>query len=138
MLGAYQDFLPIIVSFANGCRCGQIFVSSLGSSKPENTVSIPGYLEPTDKGLTTDVDTIKKQGQYTVPGPKVYKSSKDVQAPQGVSKEYENSDSKCAWEGPYWCAAPLGSYKNREECSSVSLAISLLIYVYTCILISVI
>ncbi|OAL48485.1 hypothetical protein IQ07DRAFT_543419 [Pyrenochaeta sp. DS3sAY3a] len=52
--------------------CMQIRVSGSGTLVPESTVSIPGYIKKTDKGVTFNIYSGKTAG-YEIPGPRIAK-----------------------------------------------------------------
>ena len=110
--------------FADGRRCGQLLVTSLGGDAKPQTVSIPGHIKSGDKSIVINIETADLKN-YKVPGPKVYLSGgvsyPTKQAPLG-------DPMVCVTENENWCANPLGKYNSKEQCLKVSLAISSLLF----------
>lgn len=119
--------------FANGCRCGQLIVTSLGGSAKPETVSIPGCIHANDPGVLFDWDKTSDLSTYIVPGPKVYQGSTSGLRSRPDNKDLvqEPGNWDCVVENANWCAKPLGKYTSADDCSNVSLAISSPLYRFT-------
>lgn len=70
LLGNSPNTYPGRPQFFTSCM--QIRVSGSGTLVPESTVSIPGYIKKTDKGVTFNIYSGKPAG-YEIPGPRIAK-----------------------------------------------------------------
>jgi hypothetical protein len=100
--------------------CAQIFVEGNGDLVPEETVSIPGYVEVSEPALSFDIYN-RDNSEYTVPGPKVATLSSSSSA-AGTNGQAQTSQTKglrpegCICENGNWCGKEVSSYSDEKGC----------------------
>lgn len=101
--------------------CAQIFLNSEGDKRPQDTVSIPGYIKSSDKSVTFNIYEEPMQLPYDTPGPAVAalvgggasgSSSRQMTQQEGVEP------SGCIMEMAGWCGYEVPSYSDESGCWS--------------------
>jgi len=98
--------------------CAQIFLDSGGTSLPQNTVKIPGYVEKTDPAVLFNIYIPK--WPYPALGPDVYKEGSSSVQVKPVDKQTEGAlPPNAILENANWWALELGSYSDSQGCTNV-------------------
>ena len=109
--------------------CAQIFLSSGGTSRPKNTVSIPGYVDiNTTPGMTYNVWKQPLQLPYPQFGPSVYSSNNAKLRRDANDKQVQTIGLKpdhCMISNANWCGDMPPSYTDQDGCWAVSTAVPL-------------
>ena len=104
--------------------CAQIFLTSTGTSTPKDTVSIPGYVNMQDPGMTFDIWTAPKQINYPQFSPPTYKSAsskRDVESRNTQTKQTIGlKPANCIMENDNWCGLTLPKYSDEGGCWAAS------------------
>lgn len=95
--------------------CAQVFLKSSGNSGPKSTVSIPGYVDGSESGLTYNPFN-KPLKDYEVPGPKVYTPSSGGVSVMKNMKQSDGLGEGCLVTNNNWCAKELPSYTDEDGC----------------------
>ena len=102
--------------------CAQIFLSSGGSSRPKDTVSIPGYVSLKTPAMTYNVWKEPLALPFPDFGPPLYSPAKPKPR-LGKRAEEQTKGLKpenCVMENANWCAFMPPSYSDQEGCWAVS------------------
>lgn len=104
--------------------CAQIFLTSDGSSKPADTVSIPGYVDLTTPAMTYNVWSVPLKLPFPDFGPKVYtgNSKRKLRARAGMTQTIGLKPAGCVMESVNWCGFLPPKYTDETSCYSVSAA----------------
>ena len=98
--------------------CAQIFLESSGSLVPEETVSIPGYVEYNQPATDFDIYNTDNS-KYTVPGPSVAKLTAKSATSGSVAQTSQTEGKKpdgCLVENANWCGIEVSSYTDESGC----------------------
>lgn len=100
--------------------CAQIFIKDGPDTElkipKENAVSIPGYLEADDPGLTYNIYR-KDLPAYPIPGPPVFYPKASTSATFASQKQKRGViPSDCLLKNANWCAKPLASFSDETGC----------------------
>ncbi|ODA77946.1 hypothetical protein RJ55_06549 [Drechmeria coniospora] len=111
--------------------CAQIFVQDGPQTELQipsgHEASIPGHVNASTPGLTYNIYE-KGQGEYLIPGPKVYipggydgKDAKsEASGDGGAGAKQEQKQGKvpndCVVKNANWCAKPLPAYETEDGC----------------------
>ena len=97
--------------------CAQVHLSSSGSSGPDSTVSIPGYTSMQDSANQYNAFD-KPLKPFTVPGPKVYKSSSNNQYfSKSMTKQSTGlKPDDCILTNANWCGKEIPDFSDEEGC----------------------
>ncbi len=102
--------------------CAQIFLGPPKTSDgviPQETVSIPGYLQPDDPSVIFNVYT--PNWPYTMPGPPPYTNTRpSVQVSQVTLQKVGLVPSNAIVTNANWWAVELDSYSTSDGCWNVS------------------
>lgn len=101
--------------------CAQLYVESTGgSSAPDKTVSIPGYVSATEPGVLYDYWANMKPASYAIPGPAPYVSSGSGGGDPipGDFVKYEKYGGECLVKNANWCAVSVPAFKDQGSCYS--------------------
>ncbi|KAF5673792.1 murein transglycosylase [Fusarium heterosporum] len=99
--------------------CAQIFIEN-GPEGPleipeKYEVSIPGYVNKKDPGLTYNI--YSHEGEYSIPGPEVWiPTSKDVSAKQTQKQKEGIVPKDCLAKNANWCGKPIAKYSGQDAC----------------------
>ena len=99
--------------------CAQIFLTSSGSSTPQDTVEIPGYIsfENNNAAMTFSIYDQPMKLPYPMFGPPVYTStSKRSLSPRSVQQTEGLVPANCVLENVNWCGIELASYSDQAGC----------------------
>ncbi|KAI4124365.1 MAG: hypothetical protein LQ338_004839 [Usnochroma carphineum] len=100
--------------------CAQIFLQSSGSSVPKDTVSIPGYVNMQDPGMTFDIWTASKQLSYPQFGPSTYKGGSSKRGIETRTTQLKQTlglkPANCIMDNDNWCGVTLPSYSDEQGC----------------------
>ena len=100
--------------------CAQIFLESDGTLVPDETVSIPGYVEQDEPSLTINIWNKTYDGEYELAGPPVLTSF----SPSGSRGPSEQTDGlrpdDCWLEVANFCAREFPDPSTIDECWQVS------------------
>ena len=101
--------------------CGQIFLSSDGSSKPKDSVAIPGYVDLKTPAMTYNVWKVPLQLPFPDFGPPVYDSSKPKLRLQkrAMDQKVGLTPENCTISNANWCAFMPPSYSDQKGCWAV-------------------
>ena len=101
--------------------CAQIFLDSPATGKPDNTVSIPGYVKSSDANMKFNIYTSDSY-PYPMHGPPVAKISSTnsrvrVKSRQSNGKQTEGlKPENCIDENGNWCGIELEAYNDMKGC----------------------
>lgn len=101
--------------------CAQIFLDSPATGKPDNTVSIPGYVKSSDANMKFNIYTDDSY-PYPMHGPLVAKISSStsrvrVKSRQSNGKQTEGlKPENCVDENGNWCGVELEAYNDLDGC----------------------
>lgn len=101
--------------------CAQIFLDSPATGKPDNTVSIPGYVKSSDANMKFNIYTDDSY-PYPMHGPPVAKISSTnsrvrVKSRQSNGKQTEGlRPENCVDENGNWCGIELEAYNDMKGC----------------------
>ena len=101
--------------------CAQIFLDSPATGKPDNTVSIPGYVKSSDANMKSNIYTDDSY-PYPMHGPPVAKISSTnsrvrVKSRQSNGKQTEGlKPENCVDENGNWCGIELEAYNDLDGC----------------------
>lgn len=104
--------------------CAQIFLGSpnnrTNGTRPQNTVSIPGYLAASDPALLFNI--YKDEGQYVMPGPLPYPAGQTgaTSVPNILKQEYGLISSDAIASNACWWASELAPYSTSDRCWNVN------------------
>ncbi|KFG83567.1 putative endoglucanase [Metarhizium anisopliae] len=99
--------------------CAQIYVQE-GPDGPlripdEANVSIPGHVSADTPGLTYNIYK-KSQGEYPIPGPKVFVPEAKSFSPSPGNQTEGAVPKDCVCKNANWCAKPLPGFSNEDGC----------------------
>jgi hypothetical protein len=124
-------FWKLISIFAS---CVQVYVYSTGGSARPPTVSIPGYVSPTDKGVLFNYwDNANKLAQinYQMPGLAPYVPT-STGGGQPIKAPYDTGFTECLVPNGNWCATSVPGFTDEASCWSVCYAFITLIFCEYC------
>ena len=102
--------------------CAQLFLSSGGSAKPKDTVSIPGYVNLQTPAMTYNI--WKKPLSLPFPdfGPPVYKANNVKRAigERDMTQTIGLKPDNCVMQNANWCGFMPPKYSDQKGCWEVS------------------
>lgn len=101
--------------------CAQIFLTSGGSAKPKDTVSIPGYVDMSHPAMTYNIWVALKL-PFPAFGPPTYssKSSKRDLSARGTLTQTEGLEpAHCLIPNSNWCGCELPGFSDEAGCYEV-------------------
>jgi hypothetical protein len=123
LLALHQaDKTPPNPQFYTGCA--QVYLQSSGTSVPENTVSIPGYIHAGDPSVTFNI--YEPDFPYPMPGPEPYIGSQETSnfnnklaAAQSHAQIEGLLPKGCVLVNANWAGIELDSYSTESGCWNV-------------------
>ena len=108
--------------------CAQIFLLSDGSSKPKNTVPIPGYVDLKTPAMTYNVWKVPLQLPFPDFGPPLYSPLKPKfrRDKRAVTQTFGLKPDNCAMTNANWCAFMPPTYSDQNGCWAVGTPLLLL------------
>ncbi|KAI6382016.1 hypothetical protein MCOR25_000895 [Pyricularia grisea] len=106
--------------------CAQVFIDGPTGTldvPAEDSVSIPGYVQPGQKSVSFNVWQNPLDLPYPIPGPKVYNpTAPNGAAPKAASAQsYDKTEvgavpDNCLLKVDNWCGTEVPSYSNSNDC----------------------
>lgn len=123
LLALHQaDKIPSDPQFYVGCA--QVFLESSGTSLPENTVAIPGFVEAGQPPVSFDIWTVPMALPYPMPGPAIYSPSisgaSKIVAQNTLSQTEGVWPANCVLYNANWCGVELNQYSTATGCWNAS------------------
>ena len=102
--------------------CAQIFLSSSGSAKPHDTVSIPGYVSLSTPAMTFNIWQVPMKLPFPDFGPPVYSGDKSKRGidTRDVTQTFGLKPQGCVMTNVNWCGFMPPKYTDQNSCWSVS------------------
>ncbi|KAK4166077.1 glycosyl hydrolase family 61-domain-containing protein [Cladorrhinum sp. PSN259] len=105
-------------------NCAQLYITGTpGSSIPDSkTVSIPGHVHYSDKGLNYNIyETDPSKTPYLIPGPKPYFPTSSSSSLSTSSSQTSGLIPKgCILKNANWCATELPNFNSENSCWTAS------------------
>ncbi|KAI9713611.1 MAG: hypothetical protein M1820_000994 [Bogoriella megaspora] len=105
--------------------CAQIFFNSTATSKPANTVSIPGYIQPLSPPVKFNIWTEPLALPYPMPGPPIYTttpSSSKASTADRLVQRIGLAPPSCILQASNWCGTEVSQYTTSDGCWNASSA----------------
>ena len=100
--------------------CAQVFLSSSGSSIPKDTVSIPGYVDMSQKAMTYDIYTVPLKLPFPSFSPPTYTSSSKRDIIERTTQvQTIGLPAQCEFPNNNFCGHKLSSYTDESGCYAV-------------------
>ena len=102
--------------------CAQIFLSSSGSATPQDTVSIPGYVNMSTPAMTFNIWQVPMKLPFPDFGPPLYTAStskRDLEV-RTVTQTIGLKPEGCVMENVNWCGFLPPTYSDQNGCWAVS------------------
>ncbi|GAB7346819.1 hypothetical protein MBLNU459_g1915t1 [Dothideomycetes sp. NU459] len=125
LLALHQaDKIPSDPQFYPGCA--QVYLESSGTSLPENTVEIPGYVEAGQPPVSFDIWTVPMALPYPMPGPDPYTPSSRTASKSVAQNTLAQTEglwpAHCVLYNANWCGVELNEYNTDTGCWNASKA----------------
>ncbi len=100
--------------------CAQVFLESSGSSVPQNTVSIPGYVDMSKPAMTYSIYTVPLKLPFPSFGPPTYTSSskRSVEA-RDTQVQTIGKPAECEFQNNNFCGHKLATSNDEASCYAV-------------------
>ncbi len=98
--------------------CAQIFLESSGDAEPTETVSIPGYVDVQEPGLSYNI-YVSPPEEYPIPGPELAEFASGSNYAQQTEQTEGLKPEGCILENDNWCAMEVDDYSTEQECWDV-------------------
>jgi len=98
--------------------CVQLFLYSTGGNASPPTVSIPGYVSPTDPGVLFNYwDNANRLAQvnYKIPGPAPYVPT-SAGGGKKIDASYDRGYTECLVSNGNWCAVSVPGFTDEDSC----------------------
>ncbi|MCJ1457156.1 hypothetical protein MMC28_007523 [Mycoblastus sanguinarius] len=102
--------------------CAQIFLSSSGSATPQDTVSIPGYVNMSTPAMTFNIWQVPMKLPFPDFGPPLYTAStskRDLEV-RTVTQTIGLKPEGCVMENVNWCGFLPPTYSDQNGCWAAS------------------
>ncbi|KAL8871426.1 MAG: hypothetical protein Q9174_002739, partial [Haloplaca sp. 1 TL-2023] len=104
--------------------CAQVFLESTGTSTPQDTVSIPGYVNMQHPAMTFGIWNRPKTLTFPQFGPSTYKSGsskRNIETRTNQNKQTIGlKPANCIMQNGNWCGVTLPSYSDEQGCYAAS------------------
>ena len=102
--------------------CAQIFLSTGGSAKPKDTVSIPGYVNMQTPAMTYNIWQVPLKLPFPKFGPPVYKEGNSKRGLEGrdLKQKFGLKPAGCVMQNGNWCASIPPTYSDQNGCWAVN------------------
>ncbi|GAB7364284.1 hypothetical protein MBLNU230_g4829t1 [Neophaeotheca triangularis] len=98
--------------------CAQVFLDSAGSGVPTSTVSIPGFVDGSEDGLTFNIyDQRNDLASYKIPGPDVAELT-SAQSVASTNRQQTDGlpEEGCILTNANWCAVEIPDFSDEQGC----------------------